>query len=673
MVYSNIGLIDQMKRSLERSKNAAETAIEGIARLADELDMEETAKHLRSTQDNLHSDTYSIIVMGRFKNGKSTLLNALMGGTTHPVNLGEHKGPMVVDDLPATAVLTGVRYAQEPYVKAIGHDGDETDWGLDRYLNESVLDIDEVASQQRFGGIREFVMGFPARLCEAGVTIYDSPGLDDQPIRDMITREATKRCDAAVVVFRSDSLMGHSDLSEVKNLVADDVKVFTIVNLWNGRAADERLRGYVWNKYVREHLGRSDGWADQDLSAHDVFFIDAERARNAQYDADEEGMITSGLAAFERRMGIFLAQERQSEHLGRFVTQATNLAATIEQYISQRRHAFTVDRKALKEKVERLQPQLESLRERPSRIPVLFDRCYREVDGPLVDSFAGAIARARNDLPMHLADVDLPSGNNIITAGFKQKQQLQEASTAISEFVTQRIQEWSTVTAPSLLRPSLEHLYGAIEQEISAIGRQVEEIHLELTGWRSEAHGTSVVGPAERVLSAVASVLVGNALGALTGGATGWRGAAGAAAGAVGAGLVLGALGVSAAVVLWPVALTAVLLGGLLGGHIGLGNRVKAAALAEAEKNLERLAADMQPVIREKLRLLFEERRMAVTAEVRKLVAAEEENINNIVRATQQEEANRDLSLAVMNEAGLRLQTLRRELSDARSAAILAG
>src|SRR5579863_4787260 len=195
-------LADMMMRGVEKAEAEADGSIQGLAEVAASLDMRETQARLSDTASQLRSDTFNLMVMGRFKNGKSTLLNALLGGTTASVDLGGQLGPMVVDDLPATATLTGVIYAEKPYIKVWDFDGTCEEWPLDRYLRDSTLDVDQLENVRRFQHVREFEMGFPARLCQAGVTIYDSPGLDEHDDRTKVTQDAVRRCDAVVLVYR---------------------------------------------------------------------------------------------------------------------------------------------------------------------------------------------------------------------------------------------------------------------------------------------------------------------------------------------------------------------------------------------------------------------------------------------------------------------------------------
>jgi signal transduction histidine kinase len=78
--------------------------------------------------------------------------------------LPDGKGPMAVDDLPATATLTSVRFAERPYVRMWSLDGKSEDWSLERYLRESTLGVDEQQNQARFQNIREFSLSIAHEL-----------------------------------------------------------------------------------------------------------------------------------------------------------------------------------------------------------------------------------------------------------------------------------------------------------------------------------------------------------------------------------------------------------------------------------------------------------------------------------------------------------------------------
>ncbi|MFB6894178.1 dynamin family protein, partial [Kitasatospora sp. NPDC056327] len=499
-------LADMMRTGAEQARNEASGAIVGLNRVAKDLEMKETAARLETTAAQLGSDTFNLMVMGRFKNGKSTLLNALLGGTTRAVDLGAHQGPMIVDDLPATATLTGVRYADTPYVKVWGFDGTSDTWPLDRYLRESTLDIDEEESERRFRGIREFEMGFPARLCQAGVVVYDSPGLDEHPTRTKVTQEATQRCDAAVLVYRSDVLMGHGELMNAADLVREGTRIFTVVNLFNGRVVDEKMRGYVWNKYVREYQG-GPAWAGQDLTARDIYFVDAEKARRGVYGGDARLVEESGLAELEARLADFLLRDRHHVHLKKYTTQAASAATAIQQHVDQRLKAARTDQVRLRESYAEMLPALSAIRNRPAKLPVLFTRYRTEAEAALATSLTAKVAALRDGLPAHIdaVEVNLSRALGVI----QQKRAVKTVAEAVQTYVADGLADWADREAQDVLTPLLRRLGEDIEDEIVAIGREFDQLHLQLTGWEVAPESKPLVGTTERVVSVVAGFALG--------------------------------------------------------------------------------------------------------------------------------------------------------------------
>ena len=661
-------LADMMMRGVEKAGAEAERSIAGLAEVAGSLDMRETEAKLTETARQLRSDTFNLMVMGRFKNGKSTLLNALLGGTTVPVDLGGQLGPMVVDDLPATATLTGVVYAEKPYIRVWTFDGTSQDWPLERYLRESTLDVDELESARRFQHIREFEMGFPARLCQAGVTIYDSPGLDEHDDRTKITQDAVQRCDAAVLIYRSDVLMGQNELMNSADLIKEGTRIFTVVNLMNARAADERLKGFVWNRYVRDHQG-GPTWAGQEASSRDIYFVDAEHARQARYLGDEELAAACGLAELERRLADFLLRERHHVHLKRYATQATNLTEAVEQHIDQRIRAGRTDQARLAEAFQAMLPALDALKGRPAKLPRLFTRYRTEAESTLVASFTAEVGRIRADLPGHVNQADLGLGKP--TGVFQQKKAVDTVAELIASFVRGRLAQWEQNEAQKLLRSILDRLNEEIADEIAAIGQEFGEIHLELTGWEIGTASKPLVGTTERVLSAAASIVLGDVAGAVAGGYAGWRGAAGSAAGALGAGFVLGMLGLGlASPIALPVLLAATILGSTTFASQGLDKRVKGHALAEADELLSGLPAELNPKMAQQLGNRFAELETVVTREITAAITEEERNIREMVEANQRDRADRDRMLASLEQSKAtvaeHLATLRRAVTIAQ-------
>jgi hypothetical protein len=635
---------------------AAAAVLDELVALAENLELAENAERLRAVRHGLDSDTFEIIVLGGFSSGKSTLLNALLADTTSPVELAGQHGPMAVNDLPATAVLTSIRYTSKPTVTAWRHDGSRTTWPLERYLTESARDIDEEANQRRFGQIREIELGYPARLCMAGVTLYDSPGLDDAPMRTAITRAAIRRCDAAVLVTRSDMPLGMSELEAVRDLSKDGTQLFVVVNLFGARPSDDLLQRFLWNRLVRDHRG-GPAWAGQDLATCDMYLVDAKRAADARRDHDEAE--ASGLGAFERRLGHFLLHERARVRVARHAVLADHLAGDIERHLSARMHALRIDSAGLPSRHGKVREHLATLRHHPERIPVLFERYRRAAELELVDSFRRMVDQIRQDLPGHLEAVQLPAERTVLGGALLQKRLLREASEEISHFASDRIQSWGAATAPELLSPMLEELGTKIEDEVTEIARLLDEIRAEAgDNLRDAAGDPGRPRTRERVLAAVASSLDSSVAVDVR---AGLRGTVSSAGPLIGVATALGALSVVSGAALLPGALVIGLAAA--GAYaVNSGRRAKARAYLDADEPLSRLPDEMAPVIRERLAARLAEMQEAITTAVTTLIAEEERQVAQLERLSHQARAEREEALNRLDAATRSLAEYRQQL-----------
>ena len=638
-------LSEQINQARERAHAQAGTAIEKLVKIADWLEMRETSERLTATAALLASVTFHLIVMGRMKNGKSTLLNALLEGTTQPVAMSTGRGLMAVGTLPTTAVLTTVHYADKPSVKVQRADGSSEEWKFDQYLRDSVLTEDNEENERFFEKIMEFQIGFPAVLCQAGVIVVDSPGTDEHPLRTKITETAARQADAAIRPYRSDVLMGEKELEEDTKVREAGTRIFTVVNMWGENQVDDRLRAYVWNRYVRDHQG-GPKWDNQDLAERDIFFVHAKHAFIARMAGDTAGVERSGLGALERRLGEFLTNERLPAQLHKHATTAIGWAGAIQDHIGQREAATRADQRRLQDAYIAEQPKIAQITAQADKLPGIFARYQAQADIELRTSFRQAIEDIRQGLPEYVESMALPSGQSL-TKVFQNKKMAAEAAAGISEFTTDRLDKWSQAEAHALLEPIMKRLGDEVKAEVAAIGEQLDEINFRMSGWTVPAGDGNIrlVSTTERVLSAVAGLFFGDVSAAVTGGAGGWRGAAGGISGALGASILLGALGVTAGVVLWPLTLAAAMTAGIAASSYNLDRRVKNAALATADQSLATLPDLSGQVISAKVAEFFAQAEQEVSAEVKAFITEQVRSIEKFVELNQRDQADKDRTL----------------------------
>lgn len=101
---------------LEVDKKEGDKGRDRLLRLIDKIqttytsgaDNDSLFRQIYNLRQQLMNDTFKVTVIGNFKSGKSTLINALLGQEILPANA-----------LPTTAVITEIKYGEKP--KAVLH------------------------------------------------------------------------------------------------------------------------------------------------------------------------------------------------------------------------------------------------------------------------------------------------------------------------------------------------------------------------------------------------------------------------------------------------------------------------------------------------------------------------------------------------------------------------
>jgi Dynamin family len=655
-------LLDQV---FGESKAQAQKTILSLASVATSLDMNETAAKLKQTAESLASDNFHIILTGRFKNGKSTLMNALLGRTTRPVpELRVGQGPMPVGELPCTATLTSIQYAERPWIRAWNFDGSSQEWSLEKYQREGTVRDNESDTREFFGKIREFEMGFPAELCQAGVTLIDSPGTDDIPERTEVTRHAIGKCDAAIVVYRSDVLAGEDERKFVEQTLTNSgTRVFTVINLQDGRALDERFKGFVWRRLVTDFGGTG----PVDFAGRNIYFVDARQAEEGKQLADPQKMERSGLATFESKLGEFLVNERQRVHIDRFLKSADISAVTIEQQIRQRQSALQADSEQLRAALESIQPQLADIRRRYERLPEIFrryrDQCQRDIRA----GFGLVVLRLRQTLPEKLKEENLPSDTGLAIT--HQKELAAEAYAFCEKEISEQVLAWCNRSATegdsaqAILAPSLEALLNELKEEVAAIERQFDEIQYEVTGWKLEQKSEGrVIGKQEQMWSTVLGLLLLRDFTMVTGLSTGFRGLAfnlGAQLVAVAGLAIIGA----PALLIMAGAVGTGMLASVAGGSIGLGKRIKARVQEDVLARLDQIGDGLCAQIEAETGTHLDKLSTQLSGEILAVIEGKERNLRTIAENNRRSQSEKAKMLSSLDQSLRQVAAIRQALT----------
>jgi hypothetical protein len=390
-------------------QNALKTA-DGFERLAAILDeepgLETASSKLRERAVKLRGDRFTLLVLGEFKRGKSTLLNAMLGRDLLPRKAA-----------PCTAILTALRYGAAPAVRVLFTDGRVEHLTPEEFHAKYKLSVEDdfiggdggdaeeayyqAMDQDRFKGIDMAVVDYPLELCRQGVELVDSPGLAEHPARERRTLDYLRDADAVIMVLDALTFLNQRELAFIRDRLTPlgmRSSVFFLINRWNTLRdglldpddPEEARKVFAEQSQLIElRLKPLCNVRGEDLSARRIFKINAlgalrERGKPAPSAAVLE---ETQVPAFERSLAQFLVDERFKARQGIDLAHLRDAKGTVTEHC--RLHAENLDRPLdeLKARYDAMRPKLEELRRVGVHIKNALSAMASEIADQLVRSF----------------------------------------------------------------------------------------------------------------------------------------------------------------------------------------------------------------------------------------------------------------------------------------------
>ena len=168
---------------------------------------------------------FRVSVLGRFKQGKSTVLNALVGADLLPT-----------DALPCTSTLIEVRRgAKLAFREIVGAQP------RSRSRNE-FLEAVGGASSARANVTNRWEVRVPSPMVTPGMVFVDTPGTDEDPSRQRMAMDELQRTDAALFVLSARQLAGLDEINDLRALQERVPIVIVLINQMDLIPEDQRAR-----------------------------------------------------------------------------------------------------------------------------------------------------------------------------------------------------------------------------------------------------------------------------------------------------------------------------------------------------------------------------------------------------------------------------------------------
>lgn len=504
------------------------TALANMADLCGRLELTEAQEKLENSKNTLTQNKFSVGIMGEFKRGKSTVINALLGQEIMPADI-----------LPCSATMNRVTYDTNPRAEVIMHDGTVKNVNIDGIADYVTKTNEDNAN--RASMVDQAVVYYPCIFCQNGVDIVDTPGLNDDERMDKISEEIIPKLDAVIMVVVPGAPFSVSEANFVRNkLMASDVGrlIFVVNKIDTIRKPKDRERCVqgIKEKVQKAVLDKTKEVYGEDSPEYEetkskvgnirIYPISAANALDGRLEHDEDLVEESGIKAFEDGLTYLLTAERGVLQLIKPIQEITAAYTNVKSAAqalkeSQKLSAaeFEKRQKEAMEKIEKLRAEKraelqsitvkknETLAAIKTQIPGFYDELEKRL-----------ITVAEN-YKVNKASLQTREG---------QEEMLSALSSQVSQAMNQRISNY----CEKLLGEAKRALEGQIEDSSKFLGVmnvETENIRFSFTNKKKDDDGFGVALSIAGAVGEIATTFMG--LGGISGAIEGWK--AGGVPGAV--------------------------------------------------------------------------------------------------------------------------------------------
>ncbi|RCJ17706.1 dynamin family protein [Nostoc sp. ATCC 43529] len=264
----------------------------------------------------LINPNFRIAVFGPFNHGKSTLLNAMLGNRTLPIDL-----------IPTTGAAITVKYGSDVRTRIMLVDGTEIYRSGTEILQQfAILD----RNRQMRKDVASVEVFCPHPFLETGVEFLDLPGTNDREEQDNLVREQLLSVDLVVQLLDARKLMTLGERENLRDWLLDrGIKtVIFVANFINLLEPEEQKQVQNRLVFVAESFR-----AELPPGFSNLYRVDALPALRARLKGDVAEANSSGLVAFETALqnivGI-LQQNHGSVRLPRVEAIATQIQQSLK-------------------------------------------------------------------------------------------------------------------------------------------------------------------------------------------------------------------------------------------------------------------------------------------------------------------------------------------------------
>lgn len=252
----------------------------------------------------LAEDHFTLAVLGQFKRGKSSLMNAIIGRELLPTGV-----------LPLTSAITTLKYGPEERLIISQENSSFTKKLPVDSLSDYVTEKGNPGNQKK---VKTACVELPVPFLRRGIEFVDTPGVGSAIMTNTkVTYDFLPKCDAVIFVTGADTPMTSTELSFLREIREYVDKIFFVVNKID--IATEKERSEVL-QFVSDTIR-----SQIECEAVKIFPVSARRGLDARITGDSALYEKSGLKALEESLSSFLSKEKSAVFLASVANKALKI------------------------------------------------------------------------------------------------------------------------------------------------------------------------------------------------------------------------------------------------------------------------------------------------------------------------------------------------------------
>lgn len=440
--------------------------IDGVCR---HISMEEETDNLKSVNDRLQNHIFSVGIMGEFRKGKSTIINALLGQEIVPSDI-----------VPTSATLNYVRWDTDKHAEIRFKNGNIKEIPVDE-LSKYVTKITKEAAEMS-ANVEDATVFYPCPFCQQGVQIVDTPGLNDDERMTAISENVIPTLDAIIMALVPDSPFSQSEAEFVRNkLMASDLgRLIFVLNKIDIvdeedrprliESIKEKIETSVLEKMAAVYGEESDEYkkAKDKIGVIKVLPISARMALKGKVKNDSTLIENSGYPEFEKVLSKMLTEERGVLELMHPINKILSVSKAALETLQTRQEAIDIDAEEFQKiKTEAIEKINEARQKKKEEVTTLKSK-GKTLYADLLPDVSNIYTEIENTL------TDFVDSYPIADTDLKDESSIQSFSEIISKEIDKKLEDTLSIHTERLIYKVREQLGSDIES-LKAFSIELEQ------------------------------------------------------------------------------------------------------------------------------------------------------------------------------------------------------